>query len=121
MWTNFATAVLLFPSWITNAMYLIQLILPLHDNDKSPFPREEFESLHNELTHNFGGVTAFLGSPAVGLWKGDSNEVTRDDVVMFEVMVEQLDRRWWAHYRGMLEAKFRQEEVVIRAIAAEKL
>ncbi len=102
-------------------MYLIQLILPLHDNDKTPFPREEFESLHNELTHNFGGVTAFLGSPAIGLWKDDDDEVSRDDVVMFEVMVDQLDRDWWAQFRRILEERFRQEEVLVRAIAVEQL
>jgi hypothetical protein len=50
-------------------MYLIQLHLPLHDNDKRAFPAQHFDTVRNTLTERFGGVTAFLRSPAVGLWK----------------------------------------------------
>jgi hypothetical protein len=42
----------------------------------------------------FGGVTAFLRSPGVGLWKTD-DDVSRDEVVMFEVMSPDLDEQWW--------------------------
>ena len=75
-------------------MYLIQLLLPLRDNDKQPFARVEFESVRKFLTERFGGVTAFLRSPGEGLWKESENEVTHDDVVMFEVMAEELDTSW---------------------------
>jgi hypothetical protein len=50
----------------------------------------------------FGGVTAFLRSPALGLWKTD-DDVTRDEVVMFEVMSPDLDEQWWLEYRKKLE------------------
>ena len=45
-------------------MYLIQLLLPLYDNEKQPFSRSYFEAVRNELTNQFGGVTAFVRSPA---------------------------------------------------------
>jgi hypothetical protein len=40
-------------------MYLIQLLLPLYDNEKRPFTRLDFDSVRKDLTERFGGVTAF--------------------------------------------------------------
>ena len=65
--------------------------------------------MRHELTDRFGGITAFVRSPAVGLWKDDEEDVTRDDVVMFEVMAEHLDDGWEKRYRQKLEHSFRQE------------
>lgn len=50
-------------------MYLIQLLVPLFDNNKQKFPVEYFNAIRDELAERFGGVTAFFRSPAVGLWK----------------------------------------------------
>jgi hypothetical protein len=36
-------------------------------------------------------------------------------IVIYEVMVEELDAGWWKQYRGRLEERFRQETVVVRA------
>lgn len=71
-------------------MHLIQLLLPLHDNDRQKFPAEHFDSVRNDLINRFERVTAFLRSPALGLWKTD-DDVSRDEVVMFEVMSPDLD------------------------------
>ena len=101
-------------------MHLVQLFLPLHDNDKQKFPAEYFDSVRSELTDRFGGVTAFLRSPAVGLWKTE-NDVSRDEVVMFEVMTPDLDEDWWFEYRTQLQKKFRQEELLICAFEVKKL
>ena len=102
-------------------MYLVQLLLPLYDNNKRAFPRAYFDQVRHELTHRFGGVTAFLRSPAVGLWKDDQEDVTRDDVIMFEVMADQIDDGWWKRYRQKLESSFHQESIVVRAIEVTKL
>ena len=51
-------------------MHLVQILLPLTDNEGHPFPREEFEHLKHELAERFKGVTAFLQSPAEGIWNG---------------------------------------------------
>ncbi len=102
-------------------MYLIQLLRPLYDNDKQPFSRADFNDVRQNLTERFGGVTAFQRSPAVGLWKENSEDVSRDDVLMFEVMTEELDETWWTQYRESLQEKFRQEELMVRALSATTL
>lgn len=102
-------------------MYLIQMLLPLRDNANVPFPGEIYDVIRRELTDRFGGVTAFLRSPAKGFWQKDDGAVNQDDVVIVEVMAEQLDRRWWHNYRQELERRLRQEEVVVRASQVERL
>lgn len=102
-------------------MHLIQLFLPLYDNDGQAFARPLFDSVRAELTERFGGVTAFVRSPAVGAWEDDSGEVQRDDVVLFEVMADHVDHGWWAAYRAGLEVRFQQDEVMVRAVRAERL
>jgi C4-dicarboxylate-specific signal transduction histidine kinase len=95
--------------------YLIQTLLPLYDNDGRAFGEEPFAATRTELTERFGGLTAHLRAPARGLWKKDDGQVQRDDVVIFEVMTDALDRPWWKEYRATLEARFAQEAIVVRA------
>lgn len=59
-------------------MYLVQILLPLYDNRKHPFLHSDFKLVRGELTEHFGGVTAFVRSPAEGLWKEDDGKVSRD-------------------------------------------
>ena len=102
-------------------MHLVQLLLPVYDNDKRAFPRAYFEQVRLELTNQFGGVTAFVRSPAVGLWKDNGEDITRDDVIMFEVLTEHLDQDWWKSYRQKLEKTFLQETILVRAIETTQL
>jgi hypothetical protein len=37
------------------------------------------------------------------------------------VVVADLDRAWWEAYRRELEARFRQSELLVRALACERL
>ncbi|MDH5824804.1 hypothetical protein QFW77_17685 [Luteimonas sp. RD2P54] len=102
-------------------MHLIQIFLPLRDDDGSAFPKALYESVRRELTDRFGGVTAFVRSAAVGAWEDEEGRVQRDEVVLFEAMTEHVDHGWWAGYRGELERRFRQDEVLVRASAVERL
>ena len=102
-------------------MHLVQLLLPLYDNAGRRVPHESFALVRDELTELFGGVTAYLRSPAQGTWKERGGEVDRDEVVMCEVMVDRVDRGWWARYRARLEALFGQRELMVRATPAERL
>ena len=102
-------------------MHLVQILLPLYDNDGRAFGAGEFDRVRDELTRKFGGVTAFRRAPAEGLWKDEEGAVARDRVVIFEVMAEELDRAWWASYREELERKFRQDKIVVRATEFEEL
>jgi len=102
-------------------MYLVEFLLPTFDNAGRRFPPAEFERIRRELTDRFGGVTAFLRSPAAGLWTDDAGNLRHDDLAIFEVMTDTLDRDWWRDYREQLERRFRQEEVVVRATSFERL
>jgi hypothetical protein len=102
-------------------MFLVQFLLPLYGNSGQRFPADHYTRVTGELTERYGGVTAYLRSPGNGAWKAPTGEVDRDDVVMFEVMVDSLDREWWASYRKQLEKRFSQEALVVRATAFERL
>jgi hypothetical protein len=100
-----------------SAGFLIHILLPLYDNEGVRFGEDAFATTRAELLERFGGVTAYQRAPARGLWKTDDGAVARDDLAVFEVMAEDLDREWWAGYRRALEARFRQDAIVIRAVA----
>ena len=96
-------------------MHLVQILLPLYDNEQNPQPGDSFRHVRRELTERFGGLTVYTRAPAEGMWKLNDNHTTRDDIVIFEVMASQLDAAWWRKYRHELEARFRQDVIVIRA------
>jgi hypothetical protein len=102
-------------------MFVIQLLLPLTTSDGGRRPQEQFAEVRTTLTARFGGVTAYSRAPAEGLWVTNDTGVSRDDVIVVEVMAEELDRPWWTEYRKELERQFEQEEIVIRAWEAERL
>lgn len=101
-------------------MQLIQIILPLYADEGAQLDRALFDEVKAELLRRFGGVTAFTRAPAEGLWEGQGT-VHRDDVLLYEVLADSVDRDWWAVYRLQLEARFRQQEILIRALPAEQL
>lgn len=101
--------------------HLVQLLLPVYDNNGQRCSRDLFEQVRAELVQAHGGVTAFVRSPAVGAWEDEAGEVCRDDVLLFEVLTDALDREWWRGYRQLLEQRFAQEEIMIRALPAEHL
>lgn len=47
-------------------MHLIEILLPLNDNEGRPFESEKFSAIRESLTERFGGLTAFTRSPAQG-------------------------------------------------------
>jgi hypothetical protein len=102
-------------------MNLIQILLPVNDNEGQHFEPDDFVQLRAELADRFGGVTTYMRAPARGLWRDDAGETTRDDIVIFEVMTDQLDRAWWSDFRKDLERRFRQDSVIIRALTGTRL
>lgn len=101
-------------------MHLIEILLPLHDNDGRRFGAAAYAEVREELVARFGGLTAFTRSPAEGLWV-DDGERSRDDIVIFEVMADWLDRGWWRTYRARLESRFQQESILVRVREVELL
>jgi hypothetical protein len=95
-------------------MRLLQIFLPVRDNKNKPFPKENYTRIRETLTKEFGGLTAYTRAPAEGLWKNEQNSAQRDDMVIFEVMVAQFDKRWWKKFKKQLEKTFAQDEIMIR-------
>ncbi len=95
-------------------VYLIQILLPLYDNEQRALPRSHYQKVRDELTKRYHGLTAYTRAPAEGLWQEHPEHTSRDEIVIYEVMVSQLDPAWWRGYRRKLEALFRQEMIVIR-------
>ena len=101
--------------------FLVQMILPVYDNDGAPIARAAFAQVRRELTDRFGGVTAYTRAPAEGTWESPQGDVHRDDVIVVETMTERLDRAWWGAYARELAARFRQQTIVVRALQYESL
>jgi hypothetical protein len=95
-------------------MRLLQIFLPLYDNAGKRFPTRLYARERERLVERFGGVTAHMQAPVKGLWKTGS-KMNRDDLVIFEVMVRKVDRKWWSHYRHLLQKRFRQKELLVRS------
>ncbi len=102
-------------------MHVVQILLPTHDNNREPLPREEYVRVREELTEKFRGLTVYTRAPAEGLWRSSDTYTSRDDIMIFEVMVNELDPGWWRDFRHDLERRFRQDVIVIRAQATQLL
>ena len=102
-------------------MHLIQLLLPITDNDGHPTDPAPIALVRQELTERFGGVTAYTRAPAAGFWKSPGGGVDRDEMIMVEVVVESFDRSWWTAYRRTLEERFSQDAIHARAIQTERI
>jgi hypothetical protein len=99
-------------------MQLIQILLPLNTEDETS--RERIDQVREDLTRRFGGLTLYRNSPAEGLWK-EGNTVEEDAIIVAEVMTDELDRDWWSSYRTELERRFKQDKIIICAIATTRL
>src|SRR6185369_4552914 len=98
------------------SQHLVEIFLPLFDRRGKRYPARLYEGLRAELVDQFGGMTAHLRAPAVGLWKASHRgRAERDVLIIYEVMTSRLKRSWWLDYRRQLEDKFRRQEFVVRA------
>lgn len=95
-------------------MHLIQILLPTHNHQGRPYAQDLFNEVRTDLANHFGGVTAYLRAPAVGLWE-DGGELINEEIVIFEVMVDRLEREFWRLYRLELQHTFEQDVIVVRA------
>lgn len=101
-------------------MHLVEILLPLSDNEGRPFDSENFLRLRETLTERFGGLTAFTRSPAQGTTR-EGDKTVRDEIIVFEVLTETLDESWWTSYRRRLETDFQQDKIIVRASAVTLL
>lgn len=95
---------------------LIQLLLPRYDNKNREFPQRLYNAVNKKLIKEFGGVTAYTQSPAIGLWRSKNDDLEKDTVIVYEVMTSKIDRSFWKKYKFKLAQKFGQEAITIRQI-----
>lgn len=95
-------------------MYLIQILLPTRDNEGQAFGGHHYQEVRSTLADHFGGVTTYMRAPATGIWQEDGEEM-RDEIVIFEVMTDRLEREYWRLYRLELQQLFRQDLIVVRS------
>jgi hypothetical protein len=101
-------------------MRLVQILLPVFDNNGVPFPAVLLRDIHKELCDRFSGLTVYDRTPAEGVWiEGGKHE--RDKIVVVEVMDEDFDRAWWQNFRKRTEKLLRQDELVVRSQEIERL
>jgi hypothetical protein len=48
--------------------HLVQILLPIYDDQGSEFASDVYVQVRSELTEPFGGLTAYTRAPAEGLW-----------------------------------------------------
>lgn len=96
-------------------MVLIQLLLPATPSSAATSLAET----RAELADTFTGLTAYVRSPAKGLWTAPDGRVEEDDVVMVEIVTETFDRSWWRAYVETLKTRFQQEAIHLRVIGIE--
>jgi len=103
------------------AQHVIQLFVPVVDNDGKSFEDDSLERVKETLVKKFGGVTAYTRSPAHGVWASAQGQEQHDDVVVVEVMTDDIDDVWWKRFRTKLECDLRQEEIVVRVFPIRTL
>lgn len=95
-------------------MKSVEIYLPLNFNDGTPVPQTALVEVEKRLTAAFGGVTAHKRAPAEGRWQNEGRTQS-DEIAIFEVVLDRIDRGWWRDLRVELEQRLAQEKILIVA------
>jgi hypothetical protein len=98
-------------------MFLIQLLLPV--TVVAEEASRQVATTMRELAERFDGLTAYVRSPAKGLWTSPDGHTERDDVMLVEIVTDGFDRIWWRTYQKSLAERFAQQEIHVRAFAIQ--
>lgn len=96
-------------------MHLVEIYLPKYDAAGSEFPHALYARTRHELLEHFGALTAHSLMPLSGLWTTPEDEILHDDVIVYEVIAERVERSWWSGYRKKLEERFPERALVVRS------
>lgn len=98
-----------------------EIHLPLLLGDGTPASDELFAQTRDELVSRFGGLTSWPpGSPAEGWWKSEG-VVHRDDIVIYGVTTIGDEDEFFADFKKVLAARFKQQEIWIERVEARPL
>jgi len=92
----------------------IEVFIPLYDKEGNRFSDHLYQSVSKQLIKDFGGITAYIRSPAVGIWENSDGIQIKDDHVIYEIMVSEIDHSYWKQFKKKLELQFAQKELIIR-------
>jgi inorganic pyrophosphatase len=93
---------------------LVELFLPLYDNQGKHFGTHKFKKIRDLLTDKFGGITEYTRNPASGFWKKDDEQTVKDMLLIIEVMCAEVDMDFWNNLKVKLLKSFQQDQIVIR-------
>ncbi|WGQ10697.1 inorganic diphosphatase [Pedobacter gandavensis] len=99
--------------------WLVEIFLPLYDDNGRVFPETSYAELRKELTAKFGGLTEYSRNMAKGFWKPKEGKVERDELLVFEVMCAELDPDFWERLKLRLLKIFKQDSLIIRCSKIE--
>lgn len=99
---------------------LIEIFLPLYNQKGEPIEERQFTAVKQELTDQFGGLTIYSRTPATGFWK-EEGKTDRDEILIYEVIANDLDKDFWTRYKQELQERFDQDEILIRGNNVELL
>jgi hypothetical protein len=99
---------------------LVEIFLPMSYGDGGDIPEAIFTLIRDELVETFGGVTLYSRAPAKGLWS-QGETIEADQIIVIEVMVAELDKKWWKDFRLRIETLLRQSELFIRTTKVARL
>jgi hypothetical protein len=100
--------------------HLIEIFIPLYDNDGRRFEQAFYSDVRSTMFDKFGGITVFGRAPAQGM-DTDGGKSRHNDLIVFEVMTEAIDAAWWQAYRKRLEQVPKQDRILIRSSAVSVL
>lgn len=100
---------------------LVQIFLPLTDNNGQPFTGDWYVNISRELNECFNGVTVYQHAPVTGLWKQEERSTVKDELIIFEVMADNMDLAFWEPLKKQLEQQFSQESILIRSFSIQIL
>lgn|GEM_PF-115379 len=100
---------------------LVQLFLPIREENGSSFPIHYYNQLSTQLKEKFGGITIYNRSPATGLWKESGAQTVQDELLVYEVLTTSIENDYWQALKTKLEKQFRQTEILVLFTKIRKL
>lgn len=89
------------------------LMIPLHDNEGTPFGRGVVDNILNEILLNYPGFTV---ANSVGYWKGSDRTYVEPN---YQVLIDSVpddtggSAKFFSSLKGELQARLRQEKVYV--------
>lgn len=92
----------------------VELFIPLINQQNNTSIHKKYNQLRIQLLSKFGGLTIYKRTPVEGLWNDENEKTVQDDIMIYEIMIQQVDLNYWKDLKRSLEKSLNQEEIIIR-------